>query len=157
MQRTKFDYSWFLAKNLAYAESPIMKFHYRNSSTLQSSQLSPLVFLPLWYYVVDVSWIEPTLIFYIFLGFQSNCVDVKSQRDQKSSNGNGRKSGKFSKCVPPWHNNRKQQMLSRRASAIGGFEQAKGTLQEVTQDESIRLLLMLMLGALVLVLSKLVR
>ena len=26
-------------------------------------------------------------------------------------------------------------MLSRRASAIGGFEQAKGTLQEVTQDE----------------------
>ena len=27
-----FDYSWFLAKNLAYAECPIMKFHYRNSS-----------------------------------------------------------------------------------------------------------------------------
>ena len=76
------------------------------------------------------------MISYIFLGFQSNCVDVKSQRDQKSSNGNGRKSGKFSKRVPPWHNNRKQQMLSRRASANGGFEQAKGTLQEVTQDES---------------------
>ena len=36
-------------------------------------------------------------------------------------------------------------MLSRRASAIGGFEQAKGTLQEVTQDESIRLLLILIL------------
>ena len=85
------------------------------------------------------------MIFYIFLGFQSNCVDVKSQRDQKSSKGNGRKSGKFSKCVPPWHNNRKQQMLSRRASANGGFEQAKGTLQEVTQDESIRLLLILIL------------
>ena len=82
---------------------------------------------------------------YVFLGFQSNCVDVKSQRDQKSSNGNGRKSGKFSKRVPPWHNNRKQQMLSRRASANGGFEQAKGTLQEVTQDESIRLLLILIL------------
>ena len=39
--------------------------------------------------------------------------------------------------------------------AIGGFEQAKGTLQEVTQDESIRLLLMLMSGALVLVLGEL--
>ena len=30
-----FDYSWFLAKNFAYAECRIMKFHYRNSSTLQ--------------------------------------------------------------------------------------------------------------------------
>ena len=39
--------------------------------------------------------------------------------------------------------------------AIGGFEQAKGTLQEVTQDESIGLLLMLMSGALVLVLGEL--
>ena len=28
-----FDYSWFLAKNFAYAECPIMKFHDRNSST----------------------------------------------------------------------------------------------------------------------------
>ena len=28
-----FDYSWFLAKNLAYDECWIMKFHYRNSST----------------------------------------------------------------------------------------------------------------------------
>ena len=28
-----FDYSWFLAKNLAYAECPIMKFQYWNSST----------------------------------------------------------------------------------------------------------------------------
>ena len=28
-----FDYSWFLAKNLAYAECRIMKFHYRNSSS----------------------------------------------------------------------------------------------------------------------------
>ena len=28
-----FDYSWFLVKNLAYAECLIMKFHYRNSST----------------------------------------------------------------------------------------------------------------------------
>ena len=28
-----FDYSWFLAKNLAYAECLIMKFHYRNSSS----------------------------------------------------------------------------------------------------------------------------
>ena len=27
-----FDYSWFLAKNLAYDECWIMKFHYRNSS-----------------------------------------------------------------------------------------------------------------------------
>ena len=27
-----FDYSWFLAKNIAYAEGWIMKFHYRNSS-----------------------------------------------------------------------------------------------------------------------------
>ena len=27
-----FDYGWFLAKNLAYAECPIMKFHYWNSS-----------------------------------------------------------------------------------------------------------------------------
>ena len=30
-----FDYSWFLAKNLAYAECLIMKFHYRNSSSLE--------------------------------------------------------------------------------------------------------------------------
>ena len=30
-----FDYSWFLAKNLAYAECRIMKFHYQNSSTSQ--------------------------------------------------------------------------------------------------------------------------
>ena len=30
-----FDYSWFLAKNLAYAECLIMKFHYRNSSIQQ--------------------------------------------------------------------------------------------------------------------------
>ena len=28
-----FDYSWFMAKNFAYAECPIMKFHDRNSST----------------------------------------------------------------------------------------------------------------------------
>ena len=27
-----FDYNWFLAKNLAYAECLILKFHYRNSS-----------------------------------------------------------------------------------------------------------------------------
>ena len=32
-----FDYSWFLAKNLAYAECRIMKFHYRNSSSEDSS------------------------------------------------------------------------------------------------------------------------
>ena len=31
-----FDYSWFLAKNLAYAECLIMKFHYRNSSNLHT-------------------------------------------------------------------------------------------------------------------------
>ena len=30
-----FDYGWFLAKNLAYAECSIMKFHYRNSSSVQ--------------------------------------------------------------------------------------------------------------------------
>ena len=30
--RTVFDYSWFLTKNLSFAECPIMKFHYRNSS-----------------------------------------------------------------------------------------------------------------------------
>ena len=29
-----FDYSWFLAKNLAYAECRIMKFHYQNSSDI---------------------------------------------------------------------------------------------------------------------------
>ena len=29
-----FDYSYFLAKNLAYAECPIMKFHYWNSSNI---------------------------------------------------------------------------------------------------------------------------
>ena len=32
-----FDYSRFLAKNLAYAECRIMKFHYRNSSNVQSN------------------------------------------------------------------------------------------------------------------------
>ena len=31
-----FDYSWFLAKNLAYAECLILKFHYRNSSTIEA-------------------------------------------------------------------------------------------------------------------------
>jgi hypothetical protein len=31
-----FDYSWFLAKNLAYDECWIMKFHYRNSSNFLS-------------------------------------------------------------------------------------------------------------------------
>ena len=31
-----FDYSWLLAKNLAYAECLIMKFHYRNSSNVES-------------------------------------------------------------------------------------------------------------------------
>ena len=30
-----FDFSWFLAKNLAYAECPIIKFHYRNSSSVK--------------------------------------------------------------------------------------------------------------------------
>ena len=30
-----FDYSWFLAKNLAYAECRIMKFYYRNSSNAE--------------------------------------------------------------------------------------------------------------------------
>ena len=30
-----FNYSWFLAKNLAYDECWIMKFHYRNSSSLE--------------------------------------------------------------------------------------------------------------------------
>ena len=30
-----FDYSWFLAKSLAYPECLIMKFHYRNSSIPQ--------------------------------------------------------------------------------------------------------------------------
>ena len=29
-----FDYSWFLAKNLAHAKCRIMKFHYQNSSTV---------------------------------------------------------------------------------------------------------------------------
>ena len=33
-----FDYSWFLAKNLAYAECPIMKFHYRNSSNIETAR-----------------------------------------------------------------------------------------------------------------------
>ena len=33
-----FDYSWFLAKNLAYDECWIMKFHYRNSSSDDSQR-----------------------------------------------------------------------------------------------------------------------
>ena len=37
-----FDYSWFLAKNLVYAERRIIKFHYRHSSNLHYSIL-PLV------------------------------------------------------------------------------------------------------------------
>ena len=37
-----FDYSWFLAKKLAYAECRIMKFHYRNSSTLRT--IDPISF-----------------------------------------------------------------------------------------------------------------
>ena len=35
-----FDYSWFLAKNLAYAKCRIMKFHYRNSSISQEHYFS---------------------------------------------------------------------------------------------------------------------
>ena len=35
-----FDYSWFLAKNLAYTECRIMKFHYRNSSISHLLELS---------------------------------------------------------------------------------------------------------------------
>ena len=38
-----FDYSWFLAKNLAYAECPIMKFHYRNSSSADLGVNSKIV------------------------------------------------------------------------------------------------------------------
>ena len=38
-----FDYSWFLAKNLAYAECPIMKFHYRNSSSRQVDEFGSLL------------------------------------------------------------------------------------------------------------------
>ena len=34
-----FDYSWFLAKNLAYAECRIMKFHYRNLTTTQAVKI----------------------------------------------------------------------------------------------------------------------
>ena len=37
-----FDYIWFLAKNLAYAECRIMKFQYRNSSKYQVHGLSLL-------------------------------------------------------------------------------------------------------------------
>ena len=35
-----FDYSWYLANNLAYAECPIMIFHYRNSSIEYSLKIS---------------------------------------------------------------------------------------------------------------------
>ena len=38
-----FDYSWFLAKNFAYAECLIMKFHYRNSSIVDLSEFVELV------------------------------------------------------------------------------------------------------------------
>ena len=42
-----FDYSWFLAKNLAYAECLIMKFHYRNSSNVKVENLkNKFSFLP---------------------------------------------------------------------------------------------------------------
>ena len=37
-----FDYSRFLAKNLAYAECRIMKFHYRNSSNVHSLHTSDI-------------------------------------------------------------------------------------------------------------------
>ena len=43
-----FDYSWFLAKNLAYAECPIMKFHYRNSSTHHHQKVEKLKSRALW-------------------------------------------------------------------------------------------------------------
>ena len=42
-----FDYSWYLAKNLAYAECPIMKFHYRNSSNVDSYAKIFLILYPL--------------------------------------------------------------------------------------------------------------
>ena len=40
-----FDYSWFLAKNLAYDECWIMKFHYRNSSNVERFR-NHFIFLP---------------------------------------------------------------------------------------------------------------
>ena len=42
-----FDYSWFLAKNLAYAKCCIMKFHYRNSSNCTHTNLILLDFFSL--------------------------------------------------------------------------------------------------------------
>ena len=38
-----FDCSWFLTKNLAYVECPIMKFHYQNSSNVQAVVLNFLI------------------------------------------------------------------------------------------------------------------
>ena len=45
-----FDYSWFFAKNLAYAECPIMKFHYRNSSRFHA-QLDQKIREGIWCWV----------------------------------------------------------------------------------------------------------
>ena len=42
-----FDYSWFLAKNLAYDECWIMKFHYRNSSSKYPQTDRPYLASPL--------------------------------------------------------------------------------------------------------------
>ena len=59
-----FDYSQFLAKNLAYAaECPIMKFHYRNSSIADKSE-------------VDIS--QNLLVFSEYKNFINLYVQVKT-------------------------------------------------------------------------------
>ena len=66
-----FDYSWFLAKNLAYAECLIMKFHYRNSSTVWCPKVCATP--------VSVIGFVVEFIFIIQLGFLNNKVNPIDQ------------------------------------------------------------------------------
>ena len=82
-----FDYSWFLAKNLAYAERRIMKFHYRNSSNVGDfgEFILRKVFSASWkkssYYTVETQKPEahpiPTRSIYLF-GSRLVLVDIQS-------------------------------------------------------------------------------
>ena len=56
------DYSWFLAKNLAYVECRIMKFHYRNSSNVSTVfRYRQYVILLHWFYYPRTSELKVVL------------------------------------------------------------------------------------------------
>ena len=85
-----FDYSWFLAKNLAYAECRIMKFHYRNSSKCtwfsnnRKKLQNPITLLP---FIQPTNLTNQTLFPFIFMYAHTDrqeqmWVSLLSKKDQ---------------------------------------------------------------------------